>query len=126
MLLNLIVSEFEHLQAVLECCLGGFCLSEIVSDFLIRIGLFDVLVVEVDDRVAVRECLTLHTVVEDHLFLAILVNPLNFAVVSNDLLHYLGVGQCLTVVLGWELETEVVFFNLIVILLLQPIANILL
>ena len=86
MLLNLVVLELEHLQTIWEGGLSGFGISEVVHDSLIRVSLLDVIVVKVHYCVAVWEHLSLHSVVEDHLLLAILVESLDFAIIADDLL----------------------------------------
>ena len=92
MLLDLVVAELEYLQFVWESRLGSLCLSKEVDNFAIREGLFDVLVVKIDDSVSIWEWFTLNAIVEDDLFLTVLVDPLYFAIVANVLLHYLLVG----------------------------------
>ena len=106
-LLDLIVAELEHLQLVRECGLRGLRLSEVVDHFAIRECLLDVLVVEVDDRVSIRERLSFDSIIEDDLLLSVLVDPLDLAVVAHVLLDHLLVLQGLAVVLLWELEAEV-------------------
>ena len=106
-LFNLVVRKLEHLKTIWERCLGCLCLCKVVGHFLVWEGLFDVLVVEVDDRVAIWETLTFDTVVEDDFFLAVLVNSLDFAIMTNDLLNDLGVGSCLCVVFLREFEAVI-------------------
>ena len=109
MFLDLIVAEFEHLELVRESRLSGLCLGEEVHNFAIRVGLLDVLVVEVDDSVAIREGLTLDTIVEDDLFLAVLVDTLDLTIVTYELLDNFLVLNSFAVVLLGELKTEVFF-----------------
>jgi len=54
-LLDLVVAELEYLQFVWESRLSSLCLSKEVDNFAIREGLFDVLVVKVDDSVTIWE-----------------------------------------------------------------------
>lgn len=108
-LLNLVVAEFEDLQLVWESRLSCLRLSEVVNDFSVSKRLLNVVVVKVHDRVAVGEGLPLDSVVENHFFLAVLVDPLDLAIVTNELLDDLLVGHCLAVVLLRELQTEVFF-----------------
>lgn len=111
MLFDLVVSKFENLKTIRErglCCL---CLSEVVYNSLISIGLLDVIVVEVDNGVSVREHLSLHSIVEDDLFLSVFVDSLNLPIISNYLLDHLHVGGRLAVVVRRELH--VVIFSII-------------
>jgi hypothetical protein len=91
-LLDLPVLELEHLQSVLERSLRRLRLCEVVNYFLVRIGLLDVVVVEIYDRVAIGPALALHAVVEDDLLLATLKCALDFSIVTDDLLSNLLVG----------------------------------
>ena len=109
MFLNLIVTELEYLQFVRECTLCGLCFSKVVNNLAVRESLFDVLVVEVDDSVAIRERFSFNTVVEDDLFLSVLVDALDFAILADVLLCNFLVCSRLAVVLLWILKT-IVFF----------------
>ena len=75
-----------------------------------------ILIVEVDDGVAVRERLALDPVIENDLFLAVLVYALDLSVVANELLDNFLVGNGLPMVLLGELETEVFLFILLMLL----------
>ena len=110
MFFDLIIGKFEHLKAILKSSLSCLCLRKVVSHFLIRECLFDVLVVEVDDSVAVWEALSLDAVVEDDFFLAIGVHSLNFSIMADGLLYDLGIGRCFGMVFFRVLETVVFFF----------------
>ena len=110
MLLNLIVAEFEDLQLVRESRLSGLSLSKEVNHLAICKGLLDVLIVEVDNRVAIRERLSLHSIVEYHLLLSVLVDPLDLSIMPNILLDHFLVWHSFVVVLLWESETEVILF----------------
>ena len=107
MLLDLIVAALEHLQLVGERGLSCLRLSEEVHDFTVGEGLLDVLIVEVDDCVAIGERLALDSVVEDDFFLAVLVDALDLTVVAHVLLYDLLVRVSLAVILLRELEAEV-------------------
>ena len=109
-LLNLIVGELEDLELVWEGRLRCLSLCKVVYNLLVRVGLFDVGIVEINNRVAVWEGFALHTVVEDDFFLATRVDPLDLAVVADDLVYDLGVCKRLSVVLLWELQSEVFLF----------------
>jgi len=68
--------------------------------------LLDVAVVEVDDGVAVWEHLSLHTVVEDYLFLSVLIHSLDLPIVAYILVDNLHVAWSLVVVLIREFHVE--------------------
>ena len=113
--LDLVVGEFEDLQAVWEGGLRRLGFSEVVDNFLVWEGLLDVRVVEVDDRVAVGEAFSLHAVVEDYFLFAVGVHALDLAIVPDYLLHYFLVSCRLLVVLFGELEAEVFLFLFVVL-----------
>jgi hypothetical protein len=91
-LFDLIVCKFENLEAISEGGLCSPCLSEVIDNSLISVCLLDVIVIEVHYGVAVREYLSLNTIVEDHFFLSVLVHSLNLTIVSNNLLDNLGIS----------------------------------
>jgi len=103
MFLNLAVGEFENLQTIVESSLGRLGLSEVVDYLQVREGLFDVLIIEVNDSVAIWESLTLNAVVEDHFFLSIRVHSLDLAIASDVLIDHFLTGGGLAMVLGREL-----------------------
>lgn len=110
MFFDLVVCELEDLKAVLErrlCCFG---LGEVVGHLLVGECLFDVLVIEVDNSVAIREAFSFDAVVEDHFLLAISVHPLDFTIVTDDLFDDLGVHCVFGMVFFWVLQTVVFFF----------------
>ena len=110
MFFDLIVAELENLELIWERGLCGLSLSEKVDNLAIRERLLDVLVVKVDDCVAIREGLTLDSIIKDDLFLAVLVDALDLAIVTDILLNDLLVGMCLVVILLGELQAEVFLF----------------
>ena len=110
MLLDLIVAELENLQLVRERSLGRLRLSEVVNYFAIGECLLDVLVVEVDDGVAIWERLSFDSIIEDDLLLSVLVDPLDLSIMPHVLLDYFLVLQGLAVILFGEFETEVLLF----------------
>ena len=113
-LLDLVVGELEDLQAVGEGGLRGPRLRKVVDDALVRIGLLDVVVVEVDDGVAVGEHLALDAIVENHLFLSIFIHSLDLSIVSNNLLDHLHIRRRLAMVLHGELHVELLALLLLV------------
>ena len=108
--LDLIVAELENLELIWERGLCGLSLSEKVDNLAIRERLLDVLVIEVDDCVAIREGLTLDSIIKDDLFLAVLVDALDLPIVTNVLLDDLLVRVRLVVVLLGELQAEIFLF----------------
>lgn len=121
MFLDLIVGELEHLETVRERRLSRLCFCKVIGHLLVRKGLFDVLVVEVDDSVAIREAFALDSVVEDDFLFAALVHALDLAIVTDNLLNDLGVGSALGVILLRELKAVVLLF--LGLLLVQAIAD---
>ena len=93
MLLDLVIAEFENLQLVRKSRLRrlGFC--EEVDNLSIRKSLLDILVVEVNDSIAVWERLPFNTVVENDLFFAVLVNSLDLSIMAYILLNHFLVRQ---------------------------------
>jgi hypothetical protein len=71
MLLDLLVLKLKNLQAICKRCLSGPCFSKEVNCFAICEGLFDVLVCEPHDLVAVRPNLSFHAIREYNLLLAV-------------------------------------------------------
>ena len=120
MLLDLSVGKLEHLEAVRVSCLGGLSICKVVNNLLVGIGLLYIVIVEVDDSIPIRVCLSPDSVGEDHFFLAIEECPLDLTVIANDLLLDRGVVWILlVVVLTWELHFVIFFlitFRLISIL----------
>ena len=87
MLLNLVVLEFEYLEAIREGSLRGLCLREEIHYLASGESLFYILILEEDDLVAVGPDLSLHPVGEDDLFLAALVELLPLALRADDLVN---------------------------------------
>jgi len=85
-LFDLVVAEFENLQLVRESCLRRLSLCEVINNFAIRESLLDILIVEVDDSIAIWEGLALNSIVENDFLFTVLVNSLNLSVMSHILL----------------------------------------
>lgn len=107
--LDLRIRELEDLEAVRVSCLRGLGLGKIVYDLLVWIGLLDIVVIEIDDRVPVGERLSAHAVAEDDLFLAVEVRSLHFSVVADDLVLHLRILLLLVVILVRELHLIILF-----------------
>ena len=86
-LLDLVVAKLEDLQFIREGRLRRLCLGEVVDNLAVGECLLDVLVVEVDNGVAVWEGLTLDSVVEDDFLFAVLVDPLDLPIMPHVLLN---------------------------------------
>ena len=112
-LLNLAISELEHLEAIWESRLRGLGVREEVHDLPVREGLLDVVVVEVDYRIAIRPYFPLQSIREDHFLLPVLVNPLDLPIVSNDFFRQFVGFSCFSVILTWEFKVVFVFFGLL-------------
>ena len=115
---NLLIWELEDLKTIRVRCLRGFSLSKIVNYFLVGIGLFNVIIIEINDGVPVRECLSFHTIAENNLFLTILVCSLNLTVVSNYLILYCHVLSEFLIVIFWQKFHLVIFVLLIIFVIL--------
>ena len=98
-LLNLVVLELENLEFVWKGGLSRLSFGKVVYDLSVRIRLLNVLIVEVDNCVAVRVRFPFHPIVENYLFFARSVNSLDFTICAHILLDYLLVGDRFRVVL---------------------------
>ena len=117
MLLDLRIRELEDLKSVWIGRLGRLGLRKVINNFLIRVRLLDIIIVEVDDGVAIWERLPADAIAENDLLLAVVVRPLHLAVVSDNLILNLRVWLLLVVVLVWELHLVVLFLILQVLVL---------
>lgn len=115
-LLNLGVRELEDLQAVGVGRLRRLCLSKVVNNLLVRIRLLDVIIVEINNSVAIGEGFSADAIAENDLLLAIDVCPLHLTVVANDLVLHLRVRLLLVVVMMRELHLVVLFLVVKVLL----------
>lgn len=103
--------------------MGGLGLCEVVDNFLIRIGLLDVYIVEVYNGVSIREGLAPHAIAKDDLLLSVEVSSLHLAVITYDLLQYICVSLILAMVLIRHLHLKVFFlviFDILVLLNFDP------
>lgn len=100
-LFDLLVREFENLQAIGERSLGSLGLGEEVNHLLIWVSLLDVAVSEVHDCVTVREGFAPHLVAENYFLFVVEEHTLNLSIVSfNFALHSLVVGVLIVVLPG--------------------------
>ena len=86
MFFNLLIWKFKDLKTIRIGCLSSFSFSKIINNFLIRISLFDIIVIEVNNCVSIRECFSFHSIAEDNLFLSILISSLNLTIIANYLI----------------------------------------
>ena len=102
-LLDLVVLEFEDLEPVRERRLRSLSLGEEVDDFAAREGLFDVLILEEHDLIAILPNLSLDAIGEDDFLLSTGVELLFFTFGADDLvtLHKILVSF-VRVILLWE------------------------
>jgi len=117
MLLDLRIRELEDLKSIWIGRLGRLGLRKVINNFLIRVRLLDIIIVEVDDGVAIWERLPAYAIAENDLLLAVVVRPLHLAVVSDNLILNLRVWLLLVVVLVRELHLVVLFLILQVLVL---------
>ena len=118
MLLNLVVAELEYLESIRERSLGGFGLCKVIHHLLVWEGLLYVAVCEVHDRVAAWPDLPPHSIAEYNLLPPVVKEPLDFPIVRNDLIHLLCWLQLLPMILWRELEVELVFLVLFLLVTL--------
>ena len=71
--------------------MGGFGLGEVVDHSAVGEGLLYVLVIEINNGVAVRPAFSLNPIIKDDLLLARGVDSLNLAIMAHVLVHYLRV-----------------------------------
>lgn len=64
MFLYLIIREPKDLESILESGLSSFSLSKVIDNPLIWVGLLNIIVVEVNNGITIREHFPLHTIVE--------------------------------------------------------------
>jgi len=123
-LFNLTVLKFEHLESVAVGWLGSLGLSKIVNNLLIRIGLLNIIIVEVHNSIPIRVCLSPDPIGEYNLLLAIQECPLDLAIIAHDLLLDGGVVRILlVVVLAGELHLVVLLLIAFGLLVLRGFFN---
>ena len=105
--LNLVISKLENLESIWKCGLRCLGLCKVIDHFLICIGLFNVIVVKVDDSVAIREHLPFDSIVKDHFLLSIFIYSLNLTVVPNYLLHHFVVCWPFVVIVCGKFHVKV-------------------
>ena len=113
MFLDLLVCKLKDLQPIRECGLSSLSLCKVINNFLIGKSLFNVLVSKVNDHVAIRVGFTANSVSENNFFLAWLINSLDLAIMTDNLIHHLTVSCGLAMVLWKELKAVVFLLFLI-------------
>lgn len=109
MFLNLIICELKYLQAIWKSTLSCFGLCEVVDYFLVRVGLFDVVIIKINDSVAILECLSFDPIVENDFSLAILIQSCDFTILTYVLLHNFHISWISIVILFWKFHI-IIFF----------------
>ncbi len=112
-LLNLIVCKFKDLKTIWKGGLGRLSLSKIVNDLLVWVGLFDIMIIEVNDGITIWEYFPLHAIIKNYLLFTVLINSLNLTIVTNNLLHNLHVLRILIMVDLRELHVKIFLLLLI-------------
>jgi len=114
MLFNLHVLEFEHLKAIWESSLSCLGFSKIIYDLWIWEGLFDIVIVEVDNCIAVWECFSSYPIAEDDFFLATKVSSLHLTIIAYDLVLHCCLFWIISIVIfTWELHLIIFLFFMI-------------
>ena len=109
MFFNLIIWEFKDLEAIRESSLCSFSFIEVVDNLLIRECLFDIVIVEVDYWITIRPYLSFNSIGKYNFFLAIIIEPLNFSIMTFNLIDKLwGV---LAVIFWRKLEIEFILIR---------------
>ena len=80
---------------------------------MVGVGLLDIVVIEVDDSVAVGEDFPLNSIVEDDFLLPVLVHSLNLTIMPDDLLDHLHISWVLVVIDLRELHVKVLLLVLV-------------
>ena len=118
MLFDLVVLKLKDLKAVWESSLRGLCLWKEIDYFAAWEGLLDILVLEKDDLVTIGPYFSLHSVRENYLFLAALVELLLLALWADHFVDLLEIFICLIwVVFFWE--DKIIFFSLLFFIIFQ-------
>jgi hypothetical protein len=104
MFLNLVISKLEHLESIRESALSSLSFGKIINYSLIMVSLFDIVIVEVDNGIAIREYFSLNSIVKDHLLLPILIYSLDFTIVTDDLFNDLHILRIFVVIFLGELH----------------------
>lgn len=99
------------------CCLCRLSLSKIVNNLLVWIRLLNIVIVKINNCVAIWESLSAHSIAKDYFLLAIEVGALHFTIVADDLVLYLSVWLLLVVVLMREFHLVVLFLVFEVLLI---------
>ena len=121
MLFYLLVSKLEYLESIRECCLGCFGFSKIINYSLIRISLFDIIIIEINDCITVWELFTLNPIVKYYFLFAILINSLDFSIITYYLLYYSCILWLFIMIHLWEFHVIIFFLYLFFFFFLNDI-----
>ena len=112
MLLNLTIRKFEDLQSIRECCLGSLSFSKIINDLLVRICLLNIIIIKINNSIAIRECFPSNSIWKNYFLFAISKCPLYFAIISYDLILNIIIFSRLVMVLRWELHLVILLLRI--------------
>lgn len=104
MLLNLTIWKFKNLQSIRERCLSSLSFSKIINNFLIRIRLLNIIIIEINNSISIRECFPSNSIWKDYFFFAISKRPLYFTIISNNLILNVIIFSRLVMILRWKLH----------------------
>ena len=115
MFFDLAILEFEDLEAVGEGTLSGFGFGKVVDLLLVGVSLFNVVVFKVDDCVAIWKTFSADSITKNDFFLAINICPLNFSIISHNLILNSGIIRILSAMI---LISELHFIIIITLFLI--------
>jgi len=104
MLLNLTIWKFKNLQSIRERCLSSLSFSKIINNLLIRIRLLNIIIIEINNSISIRECFPSNSIWKDHFLFAISKRPLYFTIISNNLILNVIIFSRLVMILRWKLH----------------------
>ena len=107
MFLNLLILKLKHLKSIGVSSLGCFSLCKVVYNSLVRVCLFNIFICKVNYQVSIWIGLPPDTVCEHDLFLAWLVDTLNFTIMAHYLVYNFLVLTCFLVIFFQILETVI-------------------
>lgn len=119
MFLNLTILEFKNLKSIWKCGLCSLCFCKIIHNFLVWVSLLDIIIVEINYGVSIRECFSSYTIWKYYFFLTINEYSLYFPIIAHNLiLDSIIIRISLTVIFLWELHLIIFIFLLIISLML--------
>lgn len=113
MLLNLTIWKFKNLQSIRERCLSSLSFSKIINNLLIRIRLLNIIIIEINNSISIRECFPSNSIWKDHFLFAISKRPLYFTIISNNLILNVIIFSRLVMILRWKLHLVIFLLRVI-------------